>query len=105
MDCFSASSRTKCKGIERLALFTTVQTLISAFCRFARLPWALHSKHHSGANVVLTSTFLCKSVLKTIGLGPRTFARMHIFDLVIVLFAILDVVLDIVLARMNKVFG
>ena len=76
MDSFSATSRTKCKGIERLALFTTVQTLISAFCRFARLPWALNSMHHSGANVVLTSTFLCESVLKTIGLGPRTLTRL-----------------------------
>ena len=43
----SATSVTECKGIERLALFTAVLSLVSVFHRLARLAWTRTSVHHS----------------------------------------------------------
>ena len=49
------------------------------------------------SNIILTTVFLCESILKIIGLGPRIFRtdRMNVFDLTVVLFSILEIVIDL----------
>ena len=50
------------------------------------------------ANIVLTGVFTIESLLKIIGLGPKLFwkDRMNLFDLFVVVFSIVEIVIDVI---------
>ena len=47
-------------------------------------------------NIVLTTIFAIESAIKVIGLGPRLFTRdrLNVFDLVVVIFSLIELILD-----------
>ena len=49
------------------------------------------------SNIFLTFIFACECVIKIVAMGPRTYRkdRMNVFDLVVVIFSIFEIVLDL----------